>query len=246
MKYYQVHTDHLGTPRAISNNQNEVLWRWEGDQFGDVLPQSPVNLVMPLRHAGQYYDAEVNLFYNYFRDYDPITGRYVESDPIGLDGGLNTYGYVGGVVLDFTDSKGLYCERKIIASIPIGSRLLSSNLIDVLWNPGIHSDPYLTAKSASSITLGAINNAKGGSIATCTLIKNNLYKDTYIQILRRLELLTCKDECGKTDISFTSYETTGGAYEKERRESYRYQKQMRTFLPELDCIKWFNKVINGN
>ena len=47
-------------------------------------------------NVGKYDDQEVNLFYNYFRDYDPITGRYVESDPIGLDGGLNTYGYVGG------------------------------------------------------------------------------------------------------------------------------------------------------
>ncbi|ESK54053.1 hypothetical protein F990_03009 [Acinetobacter tjernbergiae DSM 14971 = CIP 107465] len=92
----RVHTDHLGTPRAISNNQNQILWRWEGDQFGDVLPQSSVNLAMPLRHAGQYYDSETGIFYNYFRDYDPITGRYVESDPIGLDGRLNTYGYVGG------------------------------------------------------------------------------------------------------------------------------------------------------
>jgi len=77
------------------------------DQSGDALPQSPVNLVMPLRHAGQYYDAEVNLFYNYFRDYDPITGRYVESDPIGLDGGLNTYGYVGGNALHLVDPQCL-------------------------------------------------------------------------------------------------------------------------------------------
>ena len=76
--------------------------------FGDVLPQSPVNLVMPLRHAGQYYDAEVNLFYNYFRDYDPITGRYVESDSIGLDGGLNTYGHVGGNALHSNDALGLF------------------------------------------------------------------------------------------------------------------------------------------
>lgn len=51
--------------------------------------------------------VEVNLFYNYFRDYDPITGRYVESDPIGLDGGLNTYGYVGGDSLHYFDVKGL-------------------------------------------------------------------------------------------------------------------------------------------
>ena len=50
------------------------------------------------------------IFYNYFRDYDPITGRYVESDPIGLDGGLNTYGYVGGSPLGAVDPKGLYAS----------------------------------------------------------------------------------------------------------------------------------------
>lgn len=100
----RVHTDHLGTPRAISNNQNQILWRWEGDQFGDVLPTG--NLTFPIRHAGQYYDSETGIFYNYFRDYDPVTGRYVESDPIGLDGGLNTYGYVGGNALLFVDPTG--------------------------------------------------------------------------------------------------------------------------------------------
>ena len=73
------------------------------------------NLTFPIRHAGQYYDQEVNLFYNYFRDYDPITGRYVESDPIGLDGGLNTYAYVGGNSLHLTDSLGLLPDSARIA-----------------------------------------------------------------------------------------------------------------------------------
>ncbi len=101
----RVHTDHLGTPRAISNSANQVVWRWEGDQFGDVLPTGSLNF--PLRHAGQYFDHEVGGFYNYFRDYDPITGRYVQSDPIGLDGGPNTYGYVSSNPLLRTDPKGL-------------------------------------------------------------------------------------------------------------------------------------------
>lgn len=106
----RVHTDHLGTVRAVSQGAN-VLWRWEGDQFGDILPNEDVDnngqlFTMPIRHAGQYFDSEVGVFYNYFRDYDPATGRYVQSDPIGLAGGLNTYGYVGGNPVWAVDPKG--------------------------------------------------------------------------------------------------------------------------------------------
>jgi RHS repeat-associated protein len=46
-----------------------------------------------LRFPGQFFDQATKLHYNYFRDYDPRTGRYIESDPIGLDGGINTYAY---------------------------------------------------------------------------------------------------------------------------------------------------------
>ena len=106
-----IHTDHLGSVRAVSQG-NRVLWRWDGDQFGDVLPNEDVDadgqvLTMPIRHPGQYADVEVGLFYNYYRDYDPVSGRYVESDPIGLDGGLNTYGYVYASPLVFFDPDGL-------------------------------------------------------------------------------------------------------------------------------------------
>lgn len=136
----RVNTDHLGTVRAVSlpNASNTVLWRWEGDQFGDVLPNEDVDangqiLTMPLRHPGQYYDAEVGTFYNYFRDYNPATGRYVESDPIGLQGGINTYGYVNANPIMFVDINGLEVTGKWIQSPRLGSPRLSFTGLDFGW-----------------------------------------------------------------------------------------------------------------
>jgi len=104
----------LGTPRAITRpSDNAVVWKWENsDPFGANLPnEDPANTGTTfrynLRFPGQYYDEETGTHYNYFRDYDPATGRYVQSDPIGLTGGINTYAYVGGNPLEFSDPTGL-------------------------------------------------------------------------------------------------------------------------------------------
>lgn len=97
---FYVHTDHLDTPRLVTQpSNNAVRWRWDSDPFGTNLPnENPTGLgafIYNLRFPGQQYDGVTGLHYNYFRDYDASTGRYVESDPIGLDGGINTYSYVG-------------------------------------------------------------------------------------------------------------------------------------------------------
>jgi RHS repeat-associated protein len=109
---YYVHTDHLNTPRKITRpSDNAIVWRWDSDPFGTTVPnQNPSGVgifVYNLRFPGQYADSETGLSYNYFRDYDPSTGRYVQSDPVGLDGGINTYAYVAGNPISLTDPEGL-------------------------------------------------------------------------------------------------------------------------------------------
>ncbi|HEY9268380.1 MAG TPA: RHS repeat-associated core domain-containing protein [Methylotenera sp.] len=109
---YYLHSDHLNTPRLATNQAQTLLWSWDSDAFGLGNPNGDpdgdgVVVDIPLRFPGQIFEAYSNLNYNYFRDYDPNTGRYVQSDPIGLEGGLNTYGYVGGNPLIASDPLGL-------------------------------------------------------------------------------------------------------------------------------------------
>jgi RHS repeat-associated protein len=124
-KLYFIHVDHLNTPRLIADDQQRTVWRWDNtDPFGGNPPdENPSGLgafEFPLRFPGQYADKETNLHYNYFRDYDPSLGRYGESDPIGLRGGLNTYAYVYDNPLDLVDPKGLdtyICTRPLRATL---------------------------------------------------------------------------------------------------------------------------------
>jgi RHS repeat-associated protein len=109
---FYVHTDQLNAPRRVTRpSDNGLRWRWDPTPFGEGAavenPQSLGTFKYYLRFPGQYYDVETGLHYNYFRDYDPAVGRYVESDPIGLNGGSNTYSYVRGSPLSRFDVFGL-------------------------------------------------------------------------------------------------------------------------------------------
>lgn len=111
-RIHYIHNDRLGAPQALTDSTGNIVWKGVYSPFGyvyaDENPDGDQKLVeFNLRFPGQYFDKESGLHYNYFRTYDPSTGRYLESDPIGLAGGLNTYAYVGGNPLRFSDSKGL-------------------------------------------------------------------------------------------------------------------------------------------
>ncbi|HEJ5637403.1 TPA: RHS repeat protein, partial [Pseudomonas aeruginosa] len=77
-----LHGDHLDTPRLATDTSGQIAWQWQSDAFGRGEALSQGSTRVNLRFPGQYYDAESGLHYNYFRDYDPETGRYVESDPV--------------------------------------------------------------------------------------------------------------------------------------------------------------------
>jgi RHS repeat-associated protein len=98
VQIFYVHTDHLNTPRIVTRpSDNKKRWLWDNDTFGTNAPNNNPEALgaftYNLRFPGQVFDGQAGLHYNYFRDYDSAIGRYVESDPIGLDGGVNTYWY---------------------------------------------------------------------------------------------------------------------------------------------------------
>jgi len=127
-----LHTDHLATPRRASNADGVTVWSWASDAFGSTKAERDpdgdgIKTKLRLRFPGQYYDDESGLHYNHHRDYDPKLGRYIQSDPIGLWGGVNRYGYVAGNPVTNIDPTGLlmynecYLHEHTSNGLPNGS-----------------------------------------------------------------------------------------------------------------------------
>ena len=168
-RVYYAYSDHLNAPRVIVNAAGEVRWRWISEPFGtaaaESVPNSLENLVVNLRFPGQYFDKESGLSYNYFRDYDGTTGRYVQSDPIGLNAGINTYVYVGGNPLGSTDASGL-CPMCLIPAAPyVGEALL----VGAAWWASQH--PVSRPLMSSSIEPNISKDAPGSVEEFCSKCK---------------------------------------------------------------------------
>ena len=138
---YFIHNDHLGTPQVVTDQSQMVVWEGQQKPFGEV-EETTASIEQLSRFPGQYFDEESNLHYNYFRDYDPTLGRYIQSDPIGLRGGINTYAYVGGNPLMYTDPtgenpaaalRGGFALGGAFVRTPAGQRTIGW-LVDVAWN----------------------------------------------------------------------------------------------------------------
>jgi len=103
--YYYIHTNHLDAPIALTDEAGATQWKAHYNPFGKTIIEID-NITMNSRFPGQYFDSETGLHYNYFRDYDPEIGRYIQSDPIGLAGGISTYGYALQNPINYFDPDG--------------------------------------------------------------------------------------------------------------------------------------------
>jgi RHS repeat-associated protein len=109
---YYVHSDPLNTPRQVTRpSDNTPMWTWNSDPFGtdaaNANPSGTDTFAYNLRFPGQLFDGQAGLHYNYFRDFDPATGRYGESDPKGLGSDIDTYTYSLNGPISFDDPTGL-------------------------------------------------------------------------------------------------------------------------------------------
>lgn len=138
---YYIEPDHLGTPRAVIDPiRNVAVWTWalKGEIFGDSAPNTDPDgdsspFVFDLRFPGQRYDSATGMNYNYFRDYDASGGRYVQSDPIGLSGGISTYAYAFSNPSAWIDPSG----RQAAVPIPTGSGAAGAASAAGAYNPGL-------------------------------------------------------------------------------------------------------------
>jgi RHS repeat-associated protein len=154
--YQYVETDHLGSPRSVIHPAKNIsIWQWSLTQgsFGDTQPfEDPdgdsLTYNLNLRFPGQYYDPTTFVTQNGFRDYFQAFGRYTESDPIGLDGGMSTYGYAQQNPLRNADPTGL--STLVIVGSPVGS------------NPFGHVAVAFTGRGVYSYGTG-VNGRNGGA-----------------------------------------------------------------------------------
>ena len=153
---YHYLKDHLGTAHEVIDNNGTIVWQGNYDSFGNVT-EVISTIENNIRFAGQYADQESGLHYNYFRDYDPALGRYLQTDPIGLMGGANTYIYAGANPLVFIDFYGM-------GYYPPGS--FGAGSVNV--GPGVNLDGWIvdvptTPSNPTGIASGTGNTIPNGA-----------------------------------------------------------------------------------
>ena len=162
---YYIHADHLGRPQKMTDASAAIVWDAAFDPFGNIasVSGSAIGLLM---FPGQYYDSETQLSQNWHRDYDPSIGRYIQSDPIGLAGGINMYAYVLDDPVNSIDPTGLLAG-------------CNSGILPCLWNC---TKQHFLGEAAAAATIaagarilpytrGGISGGTGGTSIASALLR---------------------------------------------------------------------------
>lgn len=173
---YYIHTDHLNAPRLVSRpTDNLQMWTWFSEPFGNNVvntnPQGGGYFFNKLRFPGQANSttAVSSVYPNFFRDYDPAVGRYIESDPIGLTAGINTYAYTRGNPIIFIDFSGLLSTEACAALQRLIDYDNSHSKIDTLGAYGTLSS------SDDSVALDAAFPSTGGPVSIDWMMRSGGY-----------------------------------------------------------------------
>ncbi|UQA20699.1 RHS repeat-associated core domain-containing protein [Stenotrophomonas sp. NY11291] len=167
-----VQPDHLGTPRVVIDPvRNVSIWEWsnKSEVFGNQIPNADpdgdgVAFELALRFPGQQATDASGLFYNYFRDYDPASARYVESDPVGLSAGVSTYGYVISNPARFTDPLGL--TTTLITTYDFGIASHSAIHVSIPGKPDFLYDPSGSYAPGGRRGTGGLFEGRDASLAS--------------------------------------------------------------------------------
>jgi len=241
--YYYLN-DQLGTPQILTDSTNTVVWEGIYKPFGeaDVNPNSSV--VNNFRFAGQYYDQETGLHYNYHRYYDPGSGRYVRGDPIGLFGGINLFKYAENNPINEIDPYGLLSADyhfliTLIASLKSDKGLIDS--VKLAWqtaavdfSEGSQRKNWETTRQhamAGILPYGTYQTSAEASEATKALIKESIHSGNIANAIHAAQDLATPRHAGQEwrgfdldlesalhilgDI-FPSWDTIGKAYQNTK------------------------------
>jgi RHS repeat-associated protein len=129
--YHFLHTDHLERPLAASDESGNATWQALSESFGKTYIEQGSAAQINLRLPGQYWDAETGTHYNQQRDYDPGKGRYIQSDPLGLYDGVNTFAYGYSNPLENIDPTGEAVPVWVYARCVAGCKAMDAMLAAV-------------------------------------------------------------------------------------------------------------------
>jgi RHS repeat-associated protein len=213
---YWVHVSHRGEPLDMTDATGGVVWQAQWSPFGKMIVNDDPDgdgqhLTLNIRLPGQYFDAETGLHYNYFRNYFPELGRYVEADPIGLDGDFNLYNYANAAPTTHIDIFGLKANCE---TIHLGSKTEDTHeRLGPVFVARYHTSDWVIKGISITPNIDprrpSIWPIAPGIVIEIWMVQHDKFKETYVyyHIITTRWAIACYDEC-RNKISEVEWEET--------------------------------------